>query len=109
LHALVVALDGEARARDSTRWDLLLVLDPDARRGVPVDLLRRVYGLTAAEARVAQRLAQGRSIESIAADLGVCVHTARNHLKQIFDKTGTHRQAELVALLHAGPLELLPG
>jgi DNA-binding CsgD family transcriptional regulator len=70
----------------------------------PLDLLCTAYGLTEAEARVAQRLAAGDPLDAIAGDLGIRLATVRNHLKQIFEKTGTHRQAALVALLHAGPI-----
>ena len=31
--------------------------------------------------------------------MDVSFNTVRTHLRQIFDKTGTHRQAELVSLL----------
>jgi DNA-binding CsgD family transcriptional regulator len=39
-------------------------------------------------------------LETAAIELGVTVETARNHLKAIFNRTGTHRQGELVALLN---------
>jgi DNA-binding CsgD family transcriptional regulator len=39
------------------------------------------------------------SIETAADNLGVAYETARNMLKSIFQKTDTHRQGELVALL----------
>jgi DNA-binding CsgD family transcriptional regulator len=55
--------------------------------------------LTEAEAAVAQRIARGEGLPVVAAALGVSPSTARTHLKHTFDKTGTHRQAELAALL----------
>jgi DNA-binding CsgD family transcriptional regulator len=61
--------------------------------------LRELFGLTAAEARLASRLAAGDCLETVADELGVAYETARNQLKAIFAKTETHRQAELVALL----------
>ncbi|HVL69947.1 MAG TPA: helix-turn-helix transcriptional regulator [Vicinamibacterales bacterium] len=62
-------------------------------------LARKGYSLTRAEARVAVRLLHGDSIEEAASVTGVTAHTARTHLKRILAKTGTRRQAELVALL----------
>jgi DNA-binding CsgD family transcriptional regulator len=35
--------------------------------------------------------------------LGVAYETVRKHLKQIFGKTGTERQADLVRILITGP------
>jgi len=75
----------------------LTALDRD--RAPQIDLLRQAFGLTPAEARLAQVIAGGTSPEAAAAQLGVSVETARNQLKSVFAKTGTHRQAELVALL----------
>jgi DNA-binding CsgD family transcriptional regulator len=63
------------------------------------EALRTAFGLTEAEAAVAQRIARGEGLPVVAAALGVSPSTARTHLKHTFDKTGTHRQAELAALL----------
>lgn len=62
-------------------------------------LLRRVFLLTPAEARLAALVAAGASLEAAAEELAVKRETARNQLKAIFAKTGTHRQGQLVALL----------
>jgi DNA-binding CsgD family transcriptional regulator len=66
----------------------------------PNDLvLQQVFGLTPAETRLAKRLAGGEDLSSIAELFGVTIGTLRIQLKAIFWKTGTRRQAELVALL----------
>jgi len=57
------------------------------------------YGLTPTEASVARRLAAGGGLEQIASELGISINTVRGHLKQIFGKTRTHRQVELVCKL----------
>jgi len=41
----------------------------------------------------------GLSTEDIAATLFISPHTARDHLKAIFDKVGIHRRSEMVAAL----------
>jgi DNA-binding CsgD family transcriptional regulator len=63
------------------------------------ELLNDMFGLSAAEARLAQFLAKGESVESAAQLLEIKPTTARSQLAAIFDKTGTRRQAKLVALL----------
>jgi DNA-binding CsgD family transcriptional regulator len=57
------------------------------------------FGLTPAEAELAQALAAGRSLHEYADAAHVTCETARWRLKQVLAKTDTHRQAELVRLL----------
>lgn len=61
--------------------------------------LARSYGLTPAEIRISRALTEGRNLTQIATDLGVSRSTVAFHMRNIFQKTGTGRQAELVALL----------
>ena len=61
--------------------------------------LRTEFGLTKAEARLALRLAEGASLASAAHAFDVKLTTIRSQLQQVFAKTGTARQTELVALL----------
>jgi DNA-binding CsgD family transcriptional regulator len=70
-----------------------------------IDLLRSHFGLTRAEARLALHLVAGETLRSAEAKLGVTYETARTHLKNIFSKTGTCRQAELVVVI----VTALPG
>lgn len=61
--------------------------------------LRAAYTLTAAEARVCAGLISGDNVHVLSQRLGISPQTARTHLKRIYDKTGTTRQAELLRLL----------
>lgn len=72
------------------------------------DTLRQLFALTPKEARVAIALAQGYSPEDIAMRSGIGLGTVRTHLKSALAKTGTKRQAQLVALVwhSVGPLPL---
>ena len=66
-------------------------------------ILRNLYGLTAAEIAVAERLMNGDTPQQAAAALGIKLSTARFHLGALFRKTDTRRQAELVRLLLSLP------
>jgi DNA-binding CsgD family transcriptional regulator len=77
---------------------MVCLTDPEIG-AIPDAYLREAIGLTAAEARIARMLVEGRSLRSASEDLDVSYSTVRNHLQHIFEKTGVTRQAELVALL----------
>jgi DNA-binding CsgD family transcriptional regulator/PAS domain-containing protein len=81
----------------------VLITDPGAAPKRPLTMLRRLYGMTASEARVAERLMTGESPEQVAAALDIKVATARVHLAALFRKTDTHRQGELIRLLLSLP------
>jgi DNA-binding CsgD family transcriptional regulator len=80
---------------------VILILTPVALPdGPPVALIRSLFDLTAAEARVARALAAGQTVEAIAATRGVSLNTIRTHVRGVLEKTGFNRQAEVVALLN---------
>lgn len=78
---------------------IVLIADPDQTREPDVTLLRRLYGLTRMEAEVARLLLQNESVQEIGDALGVRANSVRFHLKQLFAKTDTRRQSQLVSLL----------
>lgn len=53
---------------------------------------------------LAARLFEGKSLEQVAGELAITYETARTHLRRIFSKTGTSRQAELVLLIARLPV-----
>lgn len=61
--------------------------------------LMRIFGLTAAEARIAAAVASGDELDTAAMKFGVSRETLRSQLKGAFAKTGCSRQSELVALV----------
>ena len=65
----------------------------------PIDRLRCHFDLTPAEARLALHLVTGETLRFAAAKLSITYETARTSLKNIFRKTGTCRQAELVVII----------
>lgn len=78
---------------------LILVSDRQSQRENDRRRIENQFGLTPAEARLAIELLAGGSRGEVAARLGISDSTARTHLSRIFDKTGTRRQSELVALI----------
>ena len=85
---------------------MLFIGDPEKPMEFDQRRLRQLYGLSRAEARVVALLAQGYKLDATAENLGLVYETVRKHLKQVFDKTGCDRQAELVRLLVTGPAAL---
>jgi DNA-binding CsgD family transcriptional regulator len=78
---------------------VLFISDPDQIVELPVDLLRRCYGLTPAEARLTLVLLEGHSLKEASDSCGVTYNTAKSQLKSIFLKTQVKRQGELIRLL----------
>jgi DNA-binding CsgD family transcriptional regulator len=71
----------------------------------PVELLRSLFDLTMAEARVARALANRKKVEEIASDGGVSRNTIRKHVRSVLEKTGCRRQLDLVLLLMGASLQ----
>jgi len=74
-------------------WDPELpVLDAESR-------LRQLFGLTSCEARLANLLMEGKTLEDCCDQLEIRTSTARMHLGNLFAKVGVQRQSQLVSLL----------
>jgi DNA-binding CsgD family transcriptional regulator len=87
----------EAGIRDAAV--LLFVIDPVNRRSIPLGQLMNAYGLTRAEARVALAASSGSTVIESARLLGLSPNTIKTHLRRVFAKTATARQAELAGLI----------
>jgi DNA-binding CsgD family transcriptional regulator len=90
---------GRGRLDDRLPAAVVFVSDPERMPDVSADRLTNLYGLTRAEAELALQLAGGLDLRDIASATGKTLNTLRTQLKQVFQKTGTARQAELVRLL----------
>jgi DNA-binding CsgD family transcriptional regulator/GAF domain-containing protein len=78
----------------------VMFITDEARAALPAsEVSRLIYGLTRTEARLATHLARGGSLSDYCVENAISANTARTHLKHVFDKTGTHRQSQLVSLL----------
>ena len=78
----------------------ILVATPvEPSSGAGTQVLEALFDLTPTEAAVARLVGDGLTLDDIAARLGVSRNTVRTHLRAVFAKTATARQAELVRLL----------
>jgi DNA-binding CsgD family transcriptional regulator len=77
----------------------VFIFDPAVKTTTAISMFASSYGLTPAEAVLAQDLAQGTSLEDFAAKRNISRNTAKSQLHSIFAKTDTSRQPELVSLL----------
>jgi len=60
---------------------------------------KTVFGLSAAQLRVAASIVAGNDLVTTARDSGISAATARTHLQRMFDKTGVRSQTALVRVL----------
>jgi DNA-binding NarL/FixJ family response regulator len=83
---------------------VLLLIDTEQRTKISGETLVRLYRLTPTETRVALLLIDGKRLDQIAEELDIAQTTVVFHLKNLFRKTDTHRQADLVRVLLSVPL-----
>lgn len=83
---------------------MMLLGNSESRSVLDAAVLTSLFGLSRKESIIAIRLAAGETLNEIAEREFLSPHTVRVHIRDTLRKTGTHRQSELVRLLH-----LLPG
>ncbi len=79
----------------------VIVFDPEQPAEAQQAVLRRLFGLTPAEATLVRLLIRGLGLDAAARRLGISRHTARNQVKSVLSKTETHRQSDLLRLILA--------
>ncbi|WP_246791440.1 helix-turn-helix transcriptional regulator [Bradyrhizobium commune] len=65
----------------------------------PLEALGKLYSLTASEIRVLDAIMKVSGVQALADLLGLSQATVKTHLHNVFRKTGTARQSELVKLI----------
>jgi DNA-binding CsgD family transcriptional regulator len=78
---------------------MVMLCDPDRPAQIPAAWIMDAYGLTLAEVRVALAVSSGTTISATARQLKISPNTVKTHLRRVFGKTGTSRQAELSRLM----------
>ncbi|MDE2422035.1 MAG: helix-turn-helix transcriptional regulator [Gammaproteobacteria bacterium] len=86
---------------------LLFAFDPETTPTITRSLIRRLFGLSEAEAVLSVALCSGKTLDDVALERGTTMNTVKSQLRSIFVKTGTKRQSELVSLLLASPAYFL--
>jgi DNA-binding CsgD family transcriptional regulator len=92
------------RRRNRAEWSgriAVMVELPPAPRGL--DTWAAAFHLSPAETRLWAALTAGRRLIDIADESGVSVNTLRVQLRTLFQKTGVHRQADLLRLALEAP------
>ena len=69
-----------------------------------IEILRTIFDLTPAEARVSTLIAKGDDPATISEALNISVNTVRTHLAHVFQKTGARDQLALSTMVN----QLLP-
>jgi DNA-binding CsgD family transcriptional regulator len=78
----------------------ILVATPLDRQAAPsASVIKGLFDLTPAEARIAACLVGGLTVNATAAQQGLSVETVRTHVKSLLSKSGTHRQADFLGMM----------
>jgi DNA-binding CsgD family transcriptional regulator len=78
----------------------LVIVDRQRVLAERINAFADLFALTPGEARVVAQLISGEGLTKAASRLNIAPSTARSHLAHILEKTGTHRQAELVRVFY---------
>jgi DNA-binding CsgD family transcriptional regulator/PAS domain-containing protein len=104
LQLLVSPLCSKSAANPGMAVVAVFLADPEQNRAVPTDVLRTLFGLSPAEARLALSVLEGNSLSETAELNRVSRETVKSQMSAVFAKTGTRRQGELVRLLSSVPV-----
>jgi DNA-binding CsgD family transcriptional regulator len=95
LPLLTGRMDAETRLHASAA---VFIAPASQTSKISAEALGLRFELTPTESRVFELVAAGHSVAETAGMLGSAISTVKTHLRRVFDKTGRHRQAELVKL-----------
>ena len=99
LYLKAVPFHSESAFLDSAPSAIVFVQVPETAPASRGEVLRSLYGLSPAEAQLADLLLAGVTIASAAEKRRTTAESARTQLKSILRKTETNRQSELIRLL----------
>jgi DNA-binding CsgD family transcriptional regulator len=104
LHVFVTPLRTQTlRLGKETPVVAIFISDPERKPAKRSSVFAQLYGLTRAEARLAESLADGKGLKETSEQLGVAQSTLRSQLKSVFAKTNTNRQGQLIRLILLTP------
>ena len=103
LHCLVQRFVGSDGADKQDPYAAIFVTDPTRMPQISPSILSGLFDLAPSESRLLACLVACGRLEQAASDANLSLSTARTYLKQIFSKTGTGRQGELIQLVLLSP------
>ncbi|MFY3386877.1 helix-turn-helix transcriptional regulator [Paracidovorax sp. MALMAid1276] len=106
LHVVVTPLPHWSEPFGAHACGAVFISDPATPLQSLEGVLRSLYGLTPAEARLAQALVNGLSLQDHAEQQSVSIHTVRSQFRTIANKVGVGRQTDLVRTVLTGPAML---
>ncbi|MGC2661659.1 MAG: LuxR C-terminal-related transcriptional regulator [Bryobacteraceae bacterium] len=99
-HVLPLTSGARQRARAShTASAAVFVHRSTVEAPSPPEIIAKAYKLTMAELRVLLAIVDVGGVPEVAEVLGIAATTVKTHLGNVFAKTGTNRQADLVKLV----------
>jgi DNA-binding CsgD family transcriptional regulator/PAS domain-containing protein len=96
---LSVIPSDEAPAAPDAIAAVIYILDPRLDNATQIRPVCELYGLSPVETRLVCNLTGGASLQEAAVAMRIKEQTARGYLKQVFMKTDTKRQADLVRVM----------
>jgi DNA-binding CsgD family transcriptional regulator len=101
--AVAVPRDGQAEPysllfarRDQGSQVLMLIRDPQCNAAANFAAVRRHFGLTGCETSLLEAMTFGERLADFCRRRGISRNTGKFHLRALFAKTGTNRQADLI-------------
>ena len=100
-HGLIVTVSAinSASLEPGDKVVIVHALIPDADLGKSVRPICALHGLSPTETSLVLHLVNGSPIDAVAKLMRIKPDTARSYLKQVFSKTATSRQVDLVRLM----------
>ncbi len=112
LTVLVGSLSLVDRSEGSTApAAVVFVSDPEDEYDIAEETVLHFFDLTPAEARLLVALVNGAHLAEVSETFKVTKNTLKTQLNQIFRKTGTNRQSDLIKLVYSTPvvMNVFPG
>ena len=103
LPVLVTPLSQRRAAPPGGGYALLAMRGAQDKTSITESTLTGLFQLSPTQASIAVTLFEGKSVEEIADERGIKISTLRSHLADIFLRTGTDTQRDLMRLLGSLP------
>jgi len=78
---------------------IVYLMRPECRAAQGLEAICHLHGLSPVETQLVSHLVSGLPLGETAAQMRIKPDTARTYLKQVFAKTDTHRQSDLLQLM----------